>query len=57
MIPKVGGQAIQLPFSSLQNPSSAAMFLYAARCVELKETPFFDKIRVDKIKVDKINEH
>lgn len=33
---------------------SAAMFLYAARCVELKETPFFNTIRVDKIKVDKI---
>jgi hypothetical protein len=27
---------------------SAALYLYAAKCVEEKSTPFFDQIRIDK---------
>jgi hypothetical protein len=31
---------------------SAAMYLYAAACVEQKETPFFDDIRKNALKDD-----
>jgi len=36
---------------------SAALYLYAAKCVEEKRTPFFDELRLDTSQTDKSTEH